>query len=137
MSKVIIFTNPEGENVCVMAPAPGVSIERAAADIPDGITWHVVDSSALPAEDSLFNAWRLDAAGGVTVNRERAEQLVSEARDAALKQKIRDAKLDELAFGGSKQAEIAQLMAQLNDPLAAKTVAQLDEIKRQYPGVIR
>lgn len=82
MAQVIIYKNPNGDNVFVCVPTGELPIEEVQAkDTPDGSL--VVDISVVPTNKDFFDAWRLTdgvisvdltAAKEVTKNRLRKER---------------------------------------------------------------
>lgn len=62
MAQIIIFKNPEGNNVHVCYPTGEISIEEVLAkDCPEGAI--IADDSILPSEyNEFFDVWELDGA---------------------------------------------------------------------------
>jgi hypothetical protein len=53
----IIYSNPDG-SVAVIIPTGELSIEDVAAkDVPEGITYEIVDDNAIPVDRFFRNAW--------------------------------------------------------------------------------
>lgn len=57
MPKVIIYQ--DGADLCIVHPAPGVSIQRALQDIPEGIDAIVADADAIPSDRYFRDAWKV------------------------------------------------------------------------------
>ena len=58
MSKVIIYTNDEGQ-VCLCWPAPGMDPELVRVkDCPADKNPHIEDASSLPQDQRFFAAWK-------------------------------------------------------------------------------
>lgn len=71
--QVIIYQNPQADNVCVCVPTGEIHInEVLAKDCPAGAI--IVDSDILPQDNTYFNAWRL-VDGVVVVDTEAARQV--------------------------------------------------------------
>lgn len=125
MDKLIIYTDPVEGNVCILTPA-----------VPPGATWKLIDASAIPADRSFRNAWKIEGDAiaedwakcvEITKDRLRAERgpLLDESdvqamRDmeatgavqpatAALKQALRD--LPALADSAKSRSELLALSA--------------------------
>ena len=58
MPKVIIYQ--DGADLCIVHPAPGVAIQRALQDIPEGIDAIVADADALPSDRYFREAWKVN-----------------------------------------------------------------------------
>lgn len=59
MNKRIIYETEEG-GVAVIIPAPecGLTIEEIAAkDVPEGVSYHIVDASEVPSDRTFREAW--------------------------------------------------------------------------------
>lgn len=57
--KVFIYTNDNG-GVSVVIPAPGVPLNLVASkDIPNGKTYHMIESDQLPKRDEYRNSWAI------------------------------------------------------------------------------
>lgn len=58
MAKVIVYKNPDGDNVCVCYPAAGADLKAVlASDCPPGAI--VIEEGRLPFDGGYFGAWRL------------------------------------------------------------------------------
>jgi len=58
--KRIIYTNEDG-GVSIVVPSPQSNIaieEIAAKDVPDGVSFEIVDTATIPFERTFRNAWR-------------------------------------------------------------------------------
>ena len=73
MAQIIIFKNPEGNNVHVCYPTGEISIEEVLAkDCPEGAM--IVDDSVLPNEyNEFFDAWELDG-DTIVINFDKAKE---------------------------------------------------------------
>ena len=73
MAQIIIFKNPEGNNVHVCYPTGEISIEEVLAkDCPEGAI--IVDDSVLPNEyNEFFDAWELDG-DTIVINFDKAKE---------------------------------------------------------------
>lgn len=132
MTQVVIYTNPEEPyNVCVVDPIGEQEVSELIKAVPAGAEYRVVDRQSLPPQAGLFNAWRLGAQG-VSVDKAAAEAIVADKRDRKLLPKLRDAKLEELARGQNRTAEIAQLNAELSVSLSSKSVDELEQLLNSY-----
>ncbi len=81
----ILYQHPDG-SVAVIIPAPdcGLTIEEIAAkDVPQGLTWQIVDEADIPTDRTFRNAWclknghfdhDLDKCCAITKDRLRAER---------------------------------------------------------------
>lgn len=59
MNERIIYETEEG-GVAVIIPAPecGLTIEEIAAkDVPEGVSYHIVDVSEVPSDRTFRGAW--------------------------------------------------------------------------------
>lgn len=59
MNKRIIYETEEG-GVAVIIPAPkcGLTTEEIAAkDVPEGVSYHIVDVSEVPSDRTFRGAW--------------------------------------------------------------------------------
>lgn len=59
MEKRIIYPKDDG-GVAIIVPAPecGLSIEEIAAkDVPEGVSYKIVDVSEIPSDRTFRNAW--------------------------------------------------------------------------------
>jgi hypothetical protein len=54
----IIFTRPTDGGLSIIVPAEGVTEEEAAAIIPTGVTYEVLDESEIPSNRTFRNAWK-------------------------------------------------------------------------------
>jgi len=73
MSRVIIYKNPNGTNVCVCTPSGELDIETVLIkDCPIGAM--IVDTESLPEDDDFFDAWELNDTT-VSVNFSKAQEL--------------------------------------------------------------
>lgn len=54
MDKRIIYPNESG-GVCVIIPA--TSIELAMKDVPEGVSYKIVDVADIPADRTFRDAW--------------------------------------------------------------------------------
>lgn len=79
MAKVIIYTNPNGGNVCVCVPTGEIPIEQVQGkDIPGDVQSYIVDASSLPEEDNdFFMAWE-QTNGVVTVSLDKAKSITKD-----------------------------------------------------------
>ena len=62
MEKRIVYKNQDG-SVAVIVPAPnsGLTVDEVAArDVPDGVSFDIVNVSDLPQVRDFRNAWRLN-----------------------------------------------------------------------------
>ena len=103
MAKVIIYKNPNGNNVCVCNPNSELNIEEILAkDCPTGAI--IVDDSELPVD--YFDAWEL-VNGKVVVNEIKKQVIIADA------QAVIDTKasaLAKLAALGLTQDEVKALV---------------------------
>ena len=59
MNKRIIYETEEG-GVAVIIPAPECDLtieESAAKDVPEGVSYHIVDASEVPSDRTFRGAW--------------------------------------------------------------------------------
>ncbi|NOR58417.1 MAG: hypothetical protein GQ474_07840 [Sulfurimonas sp.] len=70
----IVWVNEELGNVAVCHKDSAIHV------VPVNTPYFTVDASSLPANNILFNAWRLDAEGNVTVNLEVAKDIAHDVR---------------------------------------------------------
>tara|TARA_R100000951_G_C2521222_1_gene143468 strand:+ start:222 stop:410 length:189 start_codon:yes stop_codon:yes gene_type:complete len=59
MSERIIYETEEG-GVAVIVPAPECDLtieEIAAKDVPEGVSYHIVDVSEVPSDRTFRGAW--------------------------------------------------------------------------------
>jgi hypothetical protein len=109
--QVIIYKNPNGNNVFVCIPTGELPIEEVQAkDTPEGSI--VVDMSIVPTDKDFFEAWRLTgetisvdlaAAKEVTKNRLRKErEPLLQAQDVAF-QRALESNADTTAIVAEKQ----------------------------------
>lgn len=79
MEKVIIYTNPNGGNVCVCVPTGELPIEVVQSrDLPAGVQSFIVNQSSLPQNDNdFFMAWE-QTNGVVTVNLDKAKSITKD-----------------------------------------------------------
>ena len=78
--QVIIYQNPQADNVCVCVPTGEISIQEVLAkDCPSGAT--IVDSATLPQDNTYFDAWRL-VDGVVVVDLEAAKVIGTNSLNA-------------------------------------------------------
>tara|TARA_R110000824_G_scaffold78788_1_gene198703 strand:+ start:802 stop:990 length:189 start_codon:yes stop_codon:yes gene_type:complete len=59
MNKRIIYETEEG-GVAVIIPAPECDLtieEIAAKDVPEGVSYHIVDASEVPSDRTFRGAW--------------------------------------------------------------------------------
>lgn len=60
MNKRIIFPNESGISIIIPADC-GLSIEQIAKkDVPQGVSYLIVDASVIPADREFRNAWEAD-----------------------------------------------------------------------------
>lgn len=60
MSKVIVYSQNNG-NLAVVLPTGELPLnEVARKDVPAGVPYLIVDESDVPADETFFNAWEAD-----------------------------------------------------------------------------
>jgi hypothetical protein len=128
--QVIIYKNPNGDNVFVCIPTGELPIEEVQAkDTPEGSI--VVDISVIPENKDFFEAWRLtgetisvdlDAAKEITKNRLRKErEPLLTAQDVAFQRALES---------GADTAAIVAEKQRLRDlPTLADQATTLDELR--------
>lgn len=105
MAQVIVYKNPNGENVCVCTPSNELSIEEVLEkDCPKGA--FIVDDSELPEDNGYFNAWEL--VDGKVIMNESKKQAIIDAEQSAIS--IKKSALDKLNTLGLTQDEIKALV---------------------------
>ena len=57
MDKRIIYPNNEG-GVSIIVPA--VSVELALKDVPEGVSYEIVDVADIPTDRTFRNAWSME-----------------------------------------------------------------------------
>lgn len=123
MSKVIIYQ--DGEDLCVVHPAPGVSIERALQDIDPTVDARVVDADSIPSDRHFRRAWKLGA-DGVEVDIEAAKNV---QRDVW--RKLRGPRLNALDTEVLKAVEKGD--AKKRNELSARKQALRDVTETELP----
>ena len=74
MSKVIIYTDSDG-NLVELWPAPGLDpVVVANKDVPTGISYFIDDDSNLPGDDNFRSAWK-ENSGSVVVDMDLAKEI--------------------------------------------------------------
>lgn len=57
MNQRILFPTPDG-GVAIIIPTGEISIEEVAAkDVPEGVSYSIVDASVIPSDRTFRNAW--------------------------------------------------------------------------------
>lgn len=57
MNQRILFPTPDG-GVAIIIPTGELSIEEVAAkDVPEGVSYSIVDASEIPSDRTFRNAW--------------------------------------------------------------------------------
>ena len=90
MTKRIIYTNATG-GVSILIPAENIRLtidQVAEKDVPNGVTFEIVDTSAIPTERTFRNAWRKNGKAVQTdmpAAREIAHTMRRGARDEEMK----------------------------------------------------
>jgi len=57
MEKRIIYETDEG-GVAIIVPA--ISVELALKDVPEGVSYEIVDVSDIPTDRTFRNAWSIE-----------------------------------------------------------------------------
>ena len=60
MSKVAVIVNDD-ETISILHPGKNTELtfeEICEKDIPDGVTYHIIDSSEIPKDRTFRNAWK-------------------------------------------------------------------------------
>ena len=106
MTNIIIYKNPDGDNVCVCTPTGEIPIEDVLAkDCPEGA--FIIDSTDLPqGEDEFFNAWEL-VNGKVVVNQIKKQAMI-DAKQAA--ESSKQATMDKLSALGLNPQDLKNLL---------------------------
>lgn len=74
MSKIIVYTETDGNLVCIIPATTDLTIEQIAEkDVPQGIDYHIVDATDLPADRTDRNAWVWD--NGVKIDEAKKQQI--------------------------------------------------------------
>ena len=119
MAKMIMYDN--GDGVSIVCPAPGVDLESAAAaTVPKGASYKVIEDSQLPADRKFRDAWTMN---GIDVAKAKKVWLETKIRPA------RDEKLAELDIAWMKAIENGE--AKLADSIAAKKQQLRDITQRK------
>ncbi len=138
MNQRIVYTNTEG-SVSVILPAPEwfapdeegnvkTIEELAAKDVPQGLTWRIVDVSALPASRNWRNAWTdANPTETVDVDLEKAKEAHKALMVAKALQRIQPD-----AFG---QRDVSQVKAEI-DALPVDAVTSLQDLYNLWPESI-
>jgi hypothetical protein len=138
MPKIIIYRS--GTNLCVVHPAPGVKIERAMQDVPEGVEAQVVDSETLPSDRYFRQAWEFDAVAGVKVNVEKAKEV---QRDVW--RKLRAPRLAELDTqviravergDAKRRTELSAIKQSLRDVTEIELPDDLESIRNTIPEIL-
>ncbi len=138
--RVVVWAS-ETSRVAVRHPAPGVAVDAAfLAACPAGA--RVMAAADLPEADDLFDAWRLDAEGTITIDLPTARAAWRQRLDAAALGAARD-RADRVAIGlaplVSQEAFLATL-AELRraigaaDSLADLRAVRLEEVRAMALG---
>lgn len=87
-----------------ICPAPGAPVEKAAAAVPEGVPYRVIDVADIPTDRTLRDAWAAD----FSVDEAKAEAIMAEKR----RQQI-PLELAEIYKGmpSAQRAQFAPLMA--------------------------
>ena len=94
--RVVVWVSETG-GVAVRHPAPGVAVDAAfLAACPPGA--RVMAAADLPEADDLFDAWRLDPEGTITIDLPTARAAWRQRLDAAALAAARD-RTDRVAIG--------------------------------------
>lgn len=128
--RVVVWASEAG-GVAVRHPAPGVAVDAAfLAACPPGA--RVMAVADLPEADDLFDAWRLDAAGTITIDLPTARAAWRQRLDAAALGAARD-RADCAGIGlaplVSQEAFLATLAELRRAVEAATTLADLRAVR--------
>ena len=127
--QVIIYQNPQADNVCVCVPTGEISIQEVLGkDCPSGA--RIVDSSSLPDDNLYFDAWRL-VDDVVVVDTEAARQIATNNLNAWARQEYLKRAADEaigIQLAVSNEDFSAVIQEGRDKIAAAKTTAQMTEI---------
>jgi len=137
MSQVIIYQ--DGGYLCIVHPAPGVTIERALQDIDQAFEARIVDAASLPQDRYFRRAWKIGAQG-VEVDIPTAKEV---QRD--LWRKRRGPKLAELDTevlksiergDTKKRNELSAKKQALRDVTATELPDDLEGIRNAVPEIL-
>lgn len=123
MAEVIIFQNPNGQNVCVCHPTGELPIKDVLVkDCPAGAT--IVDDSTLPqgADTAFFDAWRL-VNGAITVDLTAAQTVATNNLNALAKNEAQH-RLTNTSIGLNNKLADADWLTLLTTARAAITAAK-------------
>jgi hypothetical protein len=56
----LAFNRPEDGGLSIVCPVEGTSVEVAAAAVPPGVPYRVIDVAAVPSDRTFRNAWECD-----------------------------------------------------------------------------
>ncbi len=128
--RVVVWASETG-GVAVRHPAPGVAVDAAfLAACPPGA--RVMAAADLPEADDLFDAWRLDPEGTITIDLPTARAAWRRRLDAAALAAARD-RADRMAIGlaslVTQDAFLATLAEMRRAIEAATTLADLRAVR--------
>lgn len=137
MPQVIIYQ--DGADLCVVHPAPGVTIQRALQDIPEGIDAIVADADALPSDRYFREAWKvngesieIDIEGAKEVQRNvwrRMRKPKLEALDLEVMQAVEKGQT-------AKRREAADKKQDLRDVTETELPDDLEAIRNTIPEIL-
>jgi hypothetical protein len=138
MSKVIIYQN--GTDICVIHPAPGVTIERAMQDVPEGVEAQVVDAEKLPSDRYFRRAWKLGTSG-VEVDVQAAKEVQRDVWRHMRKPKLEALDLEVMQAvekgNTAKRRETADKKQELRDVTAIELPDDLESIRNTIPEILK
>jgi hypothetical protein len=137
MSQVIIYQ--DGGDLCVVHPAPGVSIERALQDIDPAFEARIIDASSLPQDRYFRRAWKLGA-DGVEVDIPTAKEVqrdVWRKRRAPKLAELDTEVLKSIERGDAKKRnELSAKKQALRDVTATDLPDDLEGIRNAFPEIL-
>jgi translation elongation factor EF-G len=139
MNKVIIYTSPDG-NLCVVHPAPDISLEEViACSVPEGVEAQVIDAADLPQDRYFRNAWKNNDTG-IEIDVPAAQEVQRNQWRKLRKAKLADLDMEVMKAmekGDTKRRnEIAEMKQALRDVTLSPLPNTLEEIKTTIPEIL-
>lgn len=139
--KRIIYSNPDG-SMAIVIPSPeyaGTMAELAAAVVPDGIAYAVIEHDDIPTDRTFRDAWRLGS-DGIDQDIETAKAIWRNKWRATRAKLFEKLDTDMLrAIGSGDSAKIAEIEAKkqaLRDVTQTALPDDIDEIKSVWPEIL-
>lgn len=138
MKQVIIYQTEDG--VAVVHPSGRIPIEEVAAkDVPEGVSFTIIDADSLP--DRYFReAWRFDGPTGVKVNMNAAKDVQRNRWRRLRAPKLAALDVDFMQAleetGTAKKNEIKAKKQALRDVTLTELPDDLEAIKNTIPEIL-